>query len=320
MREIMYREAITEALEEELRRDESVFVLGEGVQGSAFMVTRGLVEKFGPERIMDTPLSETAIAGAAIGSAMAGFRPVADLMYGDFMYICADEILLKAAQWRFVHGGKIRMPVVFMAKIGGYRHAGAEHSQCPEAMYLHRPGLKVILPTTPYDAKGLLKSAIRDDNPVIFFYHHQLLGQKGAVPEGEYTIPLGVADIKKEGEDVTVIATSYMVKLALDVAKELEGRISVEVIDPRTLEPLDIEAILASVRKTTRVVIVDEDTERCGFAAELGMQIMEKAFDSLDAPIQRVCAANMPIPGGYLEQYVLPQPQKIKSSIESMMG
>ena len=303
-----------------MKRDETVFILGEGVQGSAFMVTRGLVEKFGPDRVMDTPLSETAIAGAAIGSAMAGYRPIADLMYGDFMYICADEVLLKAAQWHFITGGKIKVPLVFMAKIGGYRHAGAEHSQCPEAMILHRPGLKLAVPSSPYDAKGLMKSAIRDNNPVVFFYHHQYLGVKGPVPEEEYTIPLGVADIKREGEDVTVVATAYMVKLALDVAAELEGRISVEVVDPRTLEPLDIETILTSVKKTGRVVIVDEDTKRCGPAAEIGMQIMEKAFDFLDAPIQRVCAANMPIAGGHLEQHVLPKPQQIRDAIEALVG
>lgn len=320
MRQIMYMQAINEALEEEMRRNEKVFIIGEDVQAGAFMTTTGLVQKFGPDRVMDTPLSENAIAGAAVGAAMAGYRPIADLMFADFMWCCADEVFLKAAKWRFIHGGTMTIPLVFMAAMGGYSHIGPEHSQCLEAVVLHNPGLKLVLPSTPYDAKGLLKTAIRDNNPVVFFYHKQLLGAMGEVPEEEYTIPLGVADIKREGKDVTVVATSYMVKLALDVASELEGRISVEVVDPRTLEPLDIDTILASVRKTGRVVIVDEDTKRCSVGAEIGMQIMENAFDSLDAPIQRVAAANMPIAGAFMEQYVLPQPKDIVAAIEVVMG
>ena len=321
MREIMYMEALNEAIAEEMRRDETVFVLGEGVQGGAFLVTgMGLVQTFGPDRVMDTPLSETAIAGAAVGAAMAGYRPIADLMFADFMYICGDEVFNKAAKWRFVHGGKMKLPLVFFAAIGGYGSYGSEHSQCPESIVLHNPGLKLVLPSTPYDGKGLLKTAIRDDNPVVFLFHKQLLGSMGEVPEEEYTIPFGVADIKREGKDVTVVATSYQVKLALDVAKELEGRISVEVIDPRTLEPLDIDTILNSVKKTGRVVIVDEDTKRCGVTCEIAMQIMEKGFDLLDAPIQRVAAANYPIPAGPMEKCVLPQPSDIVAAIEKVMG
>jgi len=320
MRELMYLQAINEALEEEMSRDETVFIIGEDVQAGAFMTTTGLVQKFGPERVMDTPLSENAIAGAAVGSAMAGYRPVADLMFADFMWCCADEVFLKAAKWHFIHGGKVNLPLVFLAAIGGYSHIGPEHSQCPESVVMHTPGLKLALPSTPYDAKGLLKTAIRDNNPVVYLYHKQLLGAMGEVPEEEYTIPLGLADVKREGKDITIVATSYMVKLALDVANELEGRISVEVVDPRTLEPLDIDTILASVRKTGRVVIVDEDTKRCGVGTEIAMQIMENAFDSLDAPIQRVGAANMPIPGGYMEQYVLPQPKDIVAAVEAVMG
>ena len=320
MREIGYIQAITEALTEEMKRDETVFIIGESVQGGAFFTTSGLVHQFGPDRVMDTAISESAIAGAAVGAAMAGYRPVADLMFGDFMYCCADEVLLKAAMWHFIHGKSVNVPLVFKAAIGGYGRLANEHSRCPEAMILHHPGLKLALPSTPYDAKGLLKTAIRDNNPVCYFYHKQLLGAKGEVPEEEYTIPFGVADVKREGTDVTVVANSFMVKLALDAARELEGRISVEVIDPRTLEPLDFETILASVQKTGRVVVVDEDTERCGVGAELGMQIMEKAFDSLDAPVKRVCAANMPIPGASMEQYCLPSPQKIKEAIEELAG
>lgn len=319
MKEITYWQAINEAMEEEMKKDDSVFIIGEGVQAGTLMTTTGLVQKFGPDRVMDAPLSESAIAGAAVGAAMAGFRPIADLMFGDFFYVCGEEVLCNAAQWRFTHGGKMNLPLVFIASIGGYRHLGASHSQCPEAIVLHSPGLKLVLPATPYDAKGLMKSAIRDNNPVVFYFHKSLLGEKGEVPEEEYIISLGKADIKREGEDVTVVATAYMVHLCLDVAKELEDKISVEVIDPRTLEPLDIEAILASVRKTGRLVIVDEDTERCGVGAEIGMQVMENAFDSLDAPIKRVCAANMPIAAGFLEEHVLPNPQQIVAAIESFM-
>jgi pyruvate dehydrogenase E1 component beta subunit len=269
---------------------------------------------------MDTPLSETAVAGAAIGASMAGWRPVADFMFADFMWCCADEVFLKAAKWHFIHGGKVNLPVVLFGNIGGGARVGPEHSQCPESIVMHTPGLKLALPSTPYDAKGLLKTAIRDNNPVVYFYHKRLLGLMGPVPEEEYIIPLGVADVKKEGTDVTVIATSYMVQLSLAVAKELEGKVSVEVVDPRTLEPLDIDTIVKSVQKTGRVVLVDEDTKRCSVTAEIGMQIMERAFDALDAPMQRVGAANMPIAGGYMEQYVLPQPKDIVAAIETVTG
>lgn len=320
MKEIAYVQAINEALEEEMRRDETVFIIGEDVQAGTFMATTGLVQKFGPERVMDTPLSETVIAGAALGAALAGYRPIADFMFADFMFIAANEIINNAAKWHFIHGGKVKLPLVFFASIGGGVRLGPEHSQCPESLIMHTPGLKLVVPSTAYDAKGLLKTAIRDNNPVVYFYHKRLLGDTGEVPEEEYTIPFGVADIKREGKDVTVVATSYMAKHALDVAKELEGKVSVEVVDPRTLEPLDIDTIVASVKKTGRVVIVDEDTLRCSISAEIGMQIMEKAFDSLDAPIQRVGAANLPIAGGFMEQYILPQPKDIVTAIEAVMG
>jgi len=320
MREIPYLVAINEALAEEMTRDDKVFIIGEDVQAGTFMTTTGLVQRFGPDRVIDTPLSETAVAGACLGAAMAGYRPVGDFMFADFMWCCADEVFLKAAKWRFIHGGKVNLPLVFLAAIGGGARTGPEHSQCPESVVLHNPGLKLALPSTPYDAKGLLKTAIRDNNPVVFFYHKRLLGARGEVPEEEYTVPFGVADVKKEGKDVTVVATAAMVQVALNVATELEGRVSVEVVDPRTLEPLDIDTIVKSVKKTGRVVIVDEDTKRCGVGAEIGMQIMENAFDSLDALIQRIGAANLPIAGGYMEQYVLPQPQDIVAAIEAVMG
>ncbi len=320
MRQIGYIQAINEALREEMERDESVFIIGEDVQASAFGTTSGLVDQFGEERVMDTPLAETVVAGAAIGSAMAGYRPIADFMFADFMWACADEVFLKAAKWHFIHGGKVNLPMVLLAKIGGGGRLGAEHSQAPAAVVMHTPGLKLAMPSDPYSAKGLMKTAIRDNNPVVFFFHMRLLGAFGPIPDEEYTVPFGVADIKREGSDVTVVATSYMVELALQAAAELEGKINVEVIDPRTLEPLDIDTIVKSVEKTGRVVIVDEDTRRGGVGAEIGMQIMERAFDSLDGPVHRVGAADLPIAGGYMEQYILPQPKDVVAAIEAAVA
>jgi len=319
MREIMYVQAINEALVEEMRRDEKVFVVGESVQGGSFGATSGLVQQFGPDRVLDTPICETGLAGVGLGASMAGYRPVVDFMFADFMYVAGDEVFLKAAQWHFLHGGRVNLPVVFMGAVGGGMMLANEHSQIPSAPVLHSPGIKLAVPSTPYDAKGLLKTAIRDNNPVCFFWHKMLLGLTGDVPEDDYTVPFGVAEVKREGSDVTVVANSLMVHYALQAAQQLEGKISVEVIDPRTLEPLDFETILKSVKKTGRVVIADEDTERCGFAGELGFQIMEKAFDSLDAPVRRVCAANYPIAGGYIEQHILPNAQKIIAAIEAVM-
>jgi pyruvate dehydrogenase E1 component beta subunit len=315
-----YIQAINEALREEMERDESVFIIGEDVQAGVFRASTGLVQQFGTDRVMDTPLAETAVAGAALGAAMAGYRPVADFMFADFMWCAADEVFLKAAKWHFIHGGKVNLPMVLFACIGGYARIGPEHSQCPESVVMHTPGLKLAVPSTPYDAKGLLKTAIRDNNPVVFFYHKRLLGLPGEIPDEEYTVPLGKADIKREGTDVTVVATSYQAQQTIKVAEEIKDRVSVEVVDPRTLEPLDIDTIVESVQKTGRAVIVDEDTLRGGVGAEIGMQIMERAFDSLDAPVGRVGAANYPIAGGYMEQYVLPQPKDIVDAIDAVMG
>jgi pyruvate dehydrogenase E1 component beta subunit len=319
MKQTVFMMALNEALNEEMERDEKVFIIGEDVQSGVFGASRGLIAKYGPERVMDTPLSETAVAGAALGAATAGYRPVADFMFADFMFVAANEIVNNIANWHFIHGSKVNLPMVLFASIGGYARLGPEHSQCPESFIMHKPGLKLVLPSDPYSAKGLLKTAIRDDNPVVFFYHKRLLGLQGEIPEEEYTIPFGVADIKREGTDVTVVATSYMVQLSLQVAEEMKDKVSIEVVDPRTLEPLDIDTIVKSVKKTGRVVIVDEDTRRCGVGAEIGMQIMENAFDSLDAPIRRVAAANLPIPGAYMEQYVLPQTKDIAAAIEAVI-
>jgi pyruvate dehydrogenase E1 component beta subunit len=319
MKQTVFMMALNEALNEEMERDEKVFIIGEDVQSGVFGASRGLIAKYGPERVMDTPLSETAVAGAALGAATAGYRPVADFMFADFMFVAANEIVNNIANWHFIHGSKVNLPMVLFASIGGYARLGPEHSQCPESFIMHKPGLKLVVPSDPYSAKGLLKTAIRDDNPVVFFYHKRLLGLQGEIPEEEYTIPFGVADIKREGTDVTVVATSYMVQLSLQVAEEMKDKVSIEVVDPRTLEPLDIDTIVKSVKKTGRVVIVDEDTRRCGVGAEIGMQIMENAFDSLDAPIRRVAAANLPIPGAYMEQYVLPQTKDIAAAIEAVI-
>jgi pyruvate dehydrogenase E1 component beta subunit len=320
MRRIRYNQAINEALREEMARDERVLLLGEGVQTSTFGTLTGLVDQFGPDRVMDTPMAETAIAGMAVGASLMGYRPIADLMFVDFMYIAADEIMLKAAQWRMMQGGTQKLPCVFLANMGGYRKLGNEHSRCPYSLFLHHPGLKLVVPADAYDAKGLMKTAVRDNNPVVYLFHKGLLGVEGEVPEEEYTVPFGVANVRQEGTDVTVVATGLMVMFAMAAAAQLKDRYSVEVIDPRTLEPLDLDTILRSVRKTGRVVIVDEDTERCGFAGELGMQIMEHAFYDLDGPVKRVCAANYPIPAGPLENHVLPRPEKVVAAIEEVMA
>jgi pyruvate/2-oxoglutarate/acetoin dehydrogenase E1 component len=322
MRQIKYEEAINEALMEEMNLDETVILIGENVSADVLKQHKGLYSKFGRRRVRDTGISEAAIVGAGIGAAIAGYRPIADVMFSDFCAIAFDEIVNKAAKWRFCNSGVQTIPLVIKTSIGGYLGAGAEHSQCFESYIMHTPGLKIAIPSTPYDAKGLLKTAIRDNNPVVYMHHKILLGTMGEVPEEEYTIPFGIADVKKEGKDVTVVATGFMVKMTLDVANQLQEKgVSVEVIDPRTLEPFDIETIVASVKKTKRVVIVDEDTLRCGVTGEIAAQIMEKAFDYLDSPIQRVAAANFPIAGNlFMEEHILPQPQKIADAIKTVLG
>lgn len=321
MAEKFYIQAINEAVAEEMHKDEKVFVVGESVcSGGGFKIYDNIHKTFGADRILDAPIAETGIAGAGIGAALCGYRPVVDLMYSDFMFIAADEIFLKAAQWRFQHGGKVNVPVTFIANCGGGLKLGNEHSKTPTGPLLHFPGVKCVMPSTPYDAKGLLKTSIRDNNPVFFMWPKLLGFTTGEVPDEEYTIPFGVADVKKEGTDVTLVATGVMVPYAMFVAKELEGKISVEVIDPRTLEPLDLDTILKSVEKTGRLVIAEEDNARCGFAGELGFQVMEKAFDLLDAPIKRVCSPNYPIPGGFMEQIYRPNPFTISAAVKEVMG
>lgn len=321
--EITYSEAINAALDEEMSLDSRVFLLGEdiGVHGGAFGVTRGLHRKFGASRVIDTPISEAAIVGAAVGAGLAGARPVVEIMYMDFVAQAMSQIVNQMAKMHYMFGGNAKVPVVVRMPGGGGRGNAAQHMQSLEAWFVHVPGLIVVMPSSPYDAKGLLKTAIRCEDPVIFVEHKLLYSTKGEVPEEEYTIPFGVADLKREGSDITLVATSRMVLHALRAAEVLaEEGVEVEVIDPRTLVPLDIETILTSVRKTGRVVVVHEACERCGVGSEIAFQIQEKAFDFLDGPIIRVANPNLPIPfARNLEAEVIPDIEKIIGAVRRSM-
>jgi pyruvate dehydrogenase E1 component beta subunit len=323
VKEISFLEALNEALRQEMERDPTVIVMGEdvGVYGGVFGVTKGLLEKFGFERVIDTPISEAGFIGAAVGAAATGLRPVVELMFVDFFGVAMDQIYNQAAKMRYMFGGKIKVPITIRTTIGGGLSAAAQHSQVLYSIFAHVPGLKVVVPSTPYDAKGLLISSIRDDNPVMFFEHKLLYPIKGPVPEEPYAIPLGKADVKREGSDVTVIGLALTVHQALEAADILakEG-ISVEVIDPRTIVPFDKEAILKSVRKTGKVVIVDEDYDRCGFASWVAAIIADEAFEYLDAPIKRVTTPNIPIPfSPPLEKHILPSTEKIIRAVETVV-
>ena len=322
MRQLSYAEAIREELRLEMRRDSSVFVLGEDVGqfGGCFGVTGDLWQEFGEDRVRDTPISETAIIGAAVGAAATGMRPVPEIMFCDFLTVCMDQLVNQAAKMRYMFGGKAKMPLTVRAPVGGGISAAAQHSQSLEAWFTHIPGLKVVMPSTAADAKGLLTAAIRDDNPVMFFEHKLLYPVKGEVPEGEYVVPLGRAEVKREGSDVTVVATSIMVQKALEAADKLAAEdISLEVVDPRSLVPLDEETILASVEKTGRVVIAQEAATRSGFSAEIAAVIAEKALDYLDAPLKRVGSKPAPIPfAGVLEQFILPDTDDIIAAVREL--
>ncbi|MBQ6292628.1 MAG: alpha-ketoacid dehydrogenase subunit beta [Lachnospiraceae bacterium] len=299
MQRIMYREAIASALAEEMRRDEKVLVMGEDVAitGGVYKATKGLLDEFGPQRVRNTPLSELAIAGTAAGAAMCGARPVAEIMHVDFIGCCFDIVLSTMAKMHYKTNGQISVPMVLRTQQGRGRSNGCTQSQSLESLFTAIPGLKVVIPSTPYDAKGLLKTAIRDNNPVIFLEHKGLYQTKGEVPEQEYLIPLGKADVKRFGKDVTIITYSKTVLMALDAAKQLEAEgIDAEVLDLRTLVPLDFEAIRESVTKTGRVIIAHEASEFSGFGAEVAAEIADKLFDELDAPIVRVCGSNIPVP------------------------
>jgi pyruvate dehydrogenase E1 component beta subunit len=314
-REITFAEAVREALAEEMRRDSRVFILGEDVAeaGTPFKVLSGLVEEFGTKRVVDTPISEAGFTGLAVGAAMTGLRPVVDIMFGDFITLTMDQMANQAAKVHYMSGGKWRVPMVMRTTLGAARRSAAQHSQSLHAWFSHVPGLKVVLPSTPYDAKGLLKTAIRDENPVVFFEDKMMFKMKGPVPAEEYTIPLGVADVKREGDDITLVATSSMVQVALGAAGLLEEiGVSAEVIDPRTTWPLDEKTLVDSVKKTSRAIVIDEGYGRYGVTAEIAAVIAEGAFHYLDAPVKRMGAMHVPIPfSPPLEDVTLPTERSV---------
>src|SRR5881275_2823762 len=317
------RDALNLALKEELARDSSVFLMGEEVaeyQG-AYKVTRGLLEEFGPKRVIDSPITELGFAGLGVGAAMVGLRPVIEFMTFNFSILATDQIINSAAKMRYMSGGQFKIPIVFRGPNGSAFQVSSQHSQALESWYAHFPGLKVVMPSTPADAKGLLKSAIRDDDPVIFLEQERMYGNKGEVPEGDdFLVPLGVADIKREGKDATIVARSLTVPTALKAAEELEKQgVSCEVIDPRTIRPLDLETIIESVKKTNRVVVAEESHPFCGVAAEISAEIAEQAFDFLDAPVKRVSGVDVPMPyAKNLEQLALPDYEKLIQAVREV--
>ena len=318
MRTITLIEAIKEAYQEEMRRDDDVFMVGQDIRGGIFPHTKGLVEEFGPDRILDTPIAESGMYGAAFGAAQEGLRPIVDFMFGGFSYVTFSECSVTTGQYYFLHGSQQSLPIVMTAGVGTGQRLANDHAMSIHGTFAHHPGIKVAMPSTPYDAKGMFKAAIRDNNPVMIPWHMGIMMLKGEVPEEDYIVPLGVADVKREGTDCTVLANSMQLQNALKVAEKLEGDISVEVIDPRSFVPFDIETVLTSLEKTNRLVVVDEDWESGGFAATVSARIMEQGFDLLDAPVTRVTLPNMPVPGGYMEEYVAPNPEKIEAAIRAV--
>ena len=323
MRQITLREALREAMAEEMRRDKNLFLIGTdvGLYGGEFQVSGNLFAEFGDERVKDTPISEQAIIGCAIGAAITGCSAIAEIPFNDFIAMPMDQIVNQAAKFCYMFGGQTGVPIVIRSAVGGYLRAAEQHSQSLEAWFTHVPGLKVVMPSTNYDAKGLLKSAIRDKNPVIFLEHKYLYSVKEEVPEEEYLVPLGVAEVKKQGRDVTVVATSYMVHKSLSVANKLEKEgISVEVVDPRTLVPLDKETILNSVEKTGRLLVVQEACKRGGFVNEIVSIVADEGFKYLRAPIKRIGSKEAPVPfGGILEDYILPSEAEIEKVIRVLI-
>jgi acetoin:2,6-dichlorophenolindophenol oxidoreductase subunit beta len=324
---ITYSNALNEALREEMVRDKSIFVLGEeigvwGDGGGVFGVTKGLAKEFGRSRVRDSPISEEGIVAVGVGAAATGMRPVVELMYGDFLPLAMEPLVNQAAKMRYMFGGQAQVPMVLRSNVGAGGGKAAQHSQSLETWIMHVPGVKLAMPSTPYDAKGLLKTAIRDNNPVVFLEHKLLYFTKEVVPREDYTVPFGVARIRRPGKDVTVVAMQAMLNKALLAAQKLalEG-IEVEVIDPRTLVPLDIESIVESVRRTNRLLICHEAVERAGWAGEVAMQVVEHAFDFLDAPIVRVCGKNVPMPySASLENMVIPNEEDLVSAIRQMIA
>jgi len=324
MSNMTFAQAIKDAHVVEMERDPNIYVAGEdvGVFGGCFGVTAGLLDQFGDKRVKDTPITESAIVGTAVGAASTGLRPIIELMFVDFIGVALDQLYNQAGKMKYMFGGKAKIPLVMRTACGAGIGAAAQHSQCLEALFMHLPGLKVVMPSTPYDAKGLLIEAIRDDNPVVFLEHKMLYALEGDVPEGEYAIPFGQADIKREGKDVTVVATANMVHTAMAAAEKLsvEG-ISLEVVDPRTLYPLDEDGIIASVKKTHRLVIVHEEVKFAGSGAEIAAIVAEKAFDYLDAPILRVAAPFCPVPfSPPLEKAYVPSEAQLIDAVHKVMA
>jgi pyruvate dehydrogenase E1 component beta subunit len=317
-RTITLIEAIKEALQEEMRRDDDVFLVGQDVRGGIFPHTKGLVEEFGPDRILDTPIAESGMYGVAMGAAQEGLRPIVDFMFGGFSYVTFSEATVSTGQYYFLHGSQRPLPLVMTAGVGTGQRLANDHAMSIHGTFAHHPGLKVAMPSTPYDAKGLFKAAIRDDNPVVIPWHMGIMMERGEVPEDDYVVPLGKADVKRVGSEVTVLANSLQLKHALGVAEQLQGELSVEVIDPRSFVPFDIETVLVSLEKTNRLVVVDEDWESGGFAATVSARVMEQGFDLLDAPVLRVTLPNIPVPGGYMEEYVAPNPERIEAAIREV--
>ncbi|MFN8091447.1 MAG: pyruvate dehydrogenase complex E1 component subunit beta [Vicinamibacteria bacterium] len=320
---ITMREALNQAMKEEMRRDPSVFILGEevGQYQGAYKITTGMVQEFGEWRVRDTPIAEEAIAGIAVGAAFVGMRPIAEMMTFNFSLLALDQIVNHAAKYRYMSGGQIRCPMVMRGPSGAAAQVAAQHSQAFESWFVHIPGLVVVMPSSPRDAKGLLKSAIRDDNPVIFMENEVLYNVKGEVPEEEYTIPLGSADVKRAGKDVTIVAWSRSTQFALQAAELLAADgIEAEIVDPRTLRPLDEDTIFESVRKTNRCVVVEEGWRYAGYGAEIADRVQRECFDSLDAPVIRVTAADVPMPySRMLEKAYLPQPEKVVQAVHQVL-
>lgn len=320
MRQLEYREAIREAVIEEMDRDEKVFLIGEdiGVYGNIFRTYKGLIDKYGPERVINTPISENAIVGAGVGSALTGYRPVVEIMYIDFTTLAMDQIINQAAKIRYMTGNRLNVPLVIRTQGGSGGGLAAQHSQSLEAWFYHIPGLKVVCPATSFDVKGLLKTAIRDNDPVMFIEHKMIYQNKGPVPQEEYTIPFGQADIKREGEDITIVTYSNMLFKSIGAACELEKEgISSEIIDLRTLVPMDLDTIIKSIKKTNRLIIATEACERGSVASDISAKISRNAFDYLDAPVEIVAGLNIPIPfNANLEQASIPQIENIIEAVK----
>ncbi|MGI9284955.1 MAG: alpha-ketoacid dehydrogenase subunit beta [Pseudomonadales bacterium] len=323
MRTISLIEAIKEAYQEEMRLDEDVFMVGQDIRGGIFPHTKGLVDEFGPDRIVDTPIAESGMYGVAMGAAQEGMRPIVDFMFGGFTYVTFSEASVSTGQYHFLHGSQRPMPITITAGVGTGQRLANDHAMSIHGTFAHHPGIKVAMPSTPYDAKGMFKAAIRDNNPVVIPWHMGIMMLKGEVPDvGEdYTVPLGVGEVKREGSDVTVMANSLQLQNSFKVADKLadEG-ISCEIIDPRSFVPFDLDLVLHSLEKTNRLVVVDEDWESGSFANTVSANVMEQGFDLLDAPVTRVTLPNMPVPGGYMEDYIAPNPEKIEAAIRKVLA